>query len=700
MAILIQDLRTLVDEADSLTGWTGSASPVLFSTDPGPVEATDSIGMAVSEATEYLYHTLDATVNISAGELIYVWVLANGTMDSTVNGGIELIVGDSTNEIGYHLAGSDVAAFRHSDGPVGWQCLVLDTINLPVNFTAHAGAEVSLDFTVIDQMGAGFITLSKALGGAQNCFTDIIRYGNQGIEITDGSSGVPSNWTDIATEDRSTTTGTAYGICRELGSGLFGVQGAITFGDADNTTATFFADTNKTIIFEDRGLDVSRYVYTVRAGGVTGTTTFKMGTISGTEKGVDGCSFICPSGVGAKFDASNIVLQSLLLYGTSFTNFDQGMLFSADATNGPNHDIFSCRFIGCSQIDPGKVDFKNNEIASTTDANGGILLDADGNSTWSDLSFISDGTGHAIYITEPGNYTFTNYTYTGYGADDTTDAAIYNNSGGEVTISPSGGDVPTVRNGASATTIINNAVDVGCSGVTEGTSIKIIANETIGTITTGDVILEGFADNTGELKISSFNYEGAFEPSGLDVIVRARNSGISVAAIAEDNGTGFTDETPEANSNTTGDMTLLPATPALNDAYYFGHNEKFSQLKINVSTELTWSSQPTIIWEYWNGAWVSLSGVSDGTNGFETLGENIISYTNPGDWAITTINSQGPFYYIRARLSVVGTITQIPKGRKTTLDTTKYLPYNANRIISASGLADIATWAEDNIVSF
>ena len=45
--------------------------------------------------------------------------------------------------------------------------------------------------------------------------------------------------------------------------------------------------------------------------------------------------------------------------------------------------------------------------------------------------------------------------YTGYGADASTDAAIYNNSGGLVTIEiPLGGQVPTVRNGARASTSI------------------------------------------------------------------------------------------------------------------------------------------------------------------------------------------------------------------------------------------------------
>jgi hypothetical protein len=73
----------------------------------------------------------------------------------------------------------------------------------------------------------------------------------------------------------------------------------------------------------------------------------------------------------------------------------------------------------------------------------------------SNCSFTSAGTGHAIEITATGTFDMTGNTFTGYGADASTDAAIYNNSGGLVTINiPLGGQVPTVRNGAGASTVI------------------------------------------------------------------------------------------------------------------------------------------------------------------------------------------------------------------------------------------------------
>jgi hypothetical protein len=73
----------------------------------------------------------------------------------------------------------------------------------------------------------------------------------------------------------------------------------------------------------------------------------------------------------------------------------------------------------------------------------------------SGCSFTSAGTGHAIEISATGTFDFFGNTFSGYGANSTTDAAIYNNSGGAVTLTLQSGDpTPTVRNGAGASTTI------------------------------------------------------------------------------------------------------------------------------------------------------------------------------------------------------------------------------------------------------
>jgi hypothetical protein len=90
-------------------------------------------------------------------------------------------------------------------------------------------------------------------------------------------------------------------------------------------------------------------------------------------------------------------------------------------------------------------------------------------------SFTGSGaTGHAIRITTPGTYTFVGNTFTSFGADTTNFAAIYNDSGGLVTINISGGGgTPTYRNGASATTVINNTITLTLTSLVTGSDVVI-----------------------------------------------------------------------------------------------------------------------------------------------------------------------------------------------------------------------------------
>jgi hypothetical protein len=132
-------------------------------------------------------------------------------------------------------------------------------------------------------------------------------------------------------------------------------------------------------------------------------------------------------------------------------------------------------------------------------------------------------------------------------------------------------------------------------------------------------------------------------------------------AVADDGGVQ-TDETVAAQNPAANDMHLLPAIPALNDAYYFGHAKKFDVVWLNIGTQGdgVW----TITWEYWNGAaWAALSGVVDNTNGFTTVaGLHDVSFTMPGDWATTDVGGVLGLYWIRGRVSSYTSVTTQPLG--------------------------------------
>jgi len=136
-------------------------------------------------------------------------------------------------------------------------------------------------------------------------------------------------------------------------------------------------------------------------------------------------------------------------------------------------------------------------------------------------------------------------------------------------------------------------------------------------------------------------------------------------AFADDGGV-FNDETADANSAAAADVLLMPAVPAINDAFYFGEgfstSGTFNSLKITISTA---GAGNGIAWEYWNGAWVPLT-VTDATNGFATAGASLqVSWTIPADWAATIVNGQNR-YWVRARATAAGATvvaTQIWLGR-------------------------------------
>jgi len=131
-------------------------------------------------------------------------------------------------------------------------------------------------------------------------------------------------------------------------------------------------------------------------------------------------------------------------------------------------------------------------------------------------------------------------------------------------------------------------------------------------------------------------------------------------AIADDGGTQVY-ETEEANEDTGDDMTLLPATPAVGDAYYFAYRYPFDGLTLKYSTagDGVW----TIVWEYYNGSsWTTLPGITDGTSGFTaTAGTYDVTWTRPKDWAATAVKGLTA-YWVRARVSAYTSVTTQPTG--------------------------------------
>lgn len=157
-------------------------------------------------------------------------------------------------------------------------------------------------------------------------------------------------------------------------------------------------------------------------------------------------------------------------------------------------------FFGCYQIDTDGAPFSNCSFSGSV-ATADLVTSNPANIQHCTFTQ-GDSGGHAIEITQPGTYNFVGNIFSGYGLDGTTDAAIYNNSGGHVVLNVSGGgDTPTVRNGAGATTDVVSGAQITVVGLAAGSQVKVTK------VSDGAVLFNG-PESLGEVSFST-TYIGA-----------------------------------------------------------------------------------------------------------------------------------------------------------------------------------------------
>lgn len=522
MAITISDNRTTLDQADAATNFNaGAAISAIYA------EAGFCIAIAYNETTGQLYYNSTTPNFSSAGnKLIYLWsaVVAtqNGYKEATpADSSHAMWLSDTTNDLIIYMAGNDRDVFKHADGQVAFQSFVididyLDTVNTNGDLAVLAGSYASFDETTTSmEVGAYYTTLSKALGGGVNCHLDIIRYGIEGISIIDGTIGDRGSFSEIAAADRSILDGDGHGIFREYTPGSYGVQGTIKFGTT-GTGDSWFDDSGVSVTYEDRLVSDDKFKFVV-LGNTTGgeETNFYLAdsTISTARPAVE-------------IDMSSTGINILDLDGVSFVNLKKPAAFPTDSISY-THSITNCSFVNVGQIDPGSTPFTNNVISDYDEtygtAGGALIIDSAATvSNWSGLSFVSSGTGHAIYITQSGSYTFTNFTYSGYADQGGTDTnrVIYNNSGGLVTVTVSGGDSPSYRNGASGFTTVLGSVDMTVL-VKHKDTLVVIENAQTSIQLLDSPYTQIMNEDTTAAGIATEPYTGS---TPVDVVVKVRKS--------------------------------------------------------------------------------------------------------------------------------------------------------------------------------
>ena len=414
-ATLTTDIQPL-HTCETVTGAVGN-KPVLET--EIIKQGDNSLGFTV---TQNLVSGVSFTSVDLTGKTARIWYTSTTfpNMDIKANGGLRFYAKDGSSNTAYwNIAGSDTYFG-------GW-------LNIVVNMDSSPDSG-SFDKSDVEEIGAEISTLSTPKN-LTNTWIDYARYG-AGITATGGTAFTSGNYItlkDIAVTDKAN----GYGIVEEnVITGEIALFGSVSIGNG--ATTTYHKEVRSAATFAD--VNVSSTLYKMLFQG------------SGCHASLDGFTV---KGYNQTFtlDANDSGLNELTMAGCAVGNAD-AVYFKA------GQSITNCVFDSCGQIDPATATFQNNTISGYAGAEGALLLPTV-TTNLSDLSFMSSGAGHAIYVSATGTRTLSGIVYSGYGADDTTDAEVYNNSGGLVTLDISGnGDSPTVRNGSGATTQVNATVNI------------------------------------------------------------------------------------------------------------------------------------------------------------------------------------------------------------------------------------------------
>jgi hypothetical protein len=473
MANAITDNRTLVVNADSATNWVASSSAVL-DTDV-KIQGTGSIAEQITNTGRYILYNMGATQNWS-NNVFYIWINCGvvGLLSTKAAGGFRIrFTGPVvTDYFEFYVGGSDSWPTAVAGG---WVQFVVD-----IEATPSATGGTPPATSAIQHVGYYAVTATVMTKVADNTWIDEIRRlpdGNPGI-IVEGRNGGTTPWTfdDIVTQ-----------LGAGVGTAKFGPAGSILL----NTPIRFFTDDGTTHAFSDSGKDVfwdnqefaptDLYGITIQ-GAATGTANFTLGSKTGTgdaSTGALGCKIKAASaGVRWYFDADGANIDSCGLYGCTF---EHGGDFQLDTASV---EVVSTFFIDCTSARVDNSLFVRNVIidANTADGVGFITTDDISDVKYCDFTF-SDGHAITVVAGVGGTQTSKGNQFTGYGgtpgtnstpSSGSTDAAVYNNTGGALTISVTeNGDSPSVRNAASSTTTVAAAITITFTGLVAGTEIRV-----------------------------------------------------------------------------------------------------------------------------------------------------------------------------------------------------------------------------------
>lgn len=492
-AVVITFNGTRVNDSDANTDWgnwgaaggaPASEAPLAYQRSTGSAATVGAVNKKINSTSlggidyDPGANPQDMRTVTGTKTLWFVKAYVADAFDLNTTEGLRLGIGSANNAYTYYnCAGTGAANPRYDLYPPQGGYLIT-AIN--PNISGWGTNSGSPDLQNIDWWGvqAAFI---NGEAKSENLALDAIDVGT-GLTIVGGDGGTADGtFTDLVTEDQDTQNN-RWGVV--TGAGQFvRANGLLTVGSA---TATGFTDDTSILVFPD-GYHGTGDVG-VAVGLQSASSVINIGCLIISE----GSLYTTPASTDTRADFTVTGTSGTLALSAQLNNFRNIILTSATTVDGANLESADLT-VGGSEI--------KNSIIRTNAASGVAMIDDAVFGTVSgvhDTEFRQTGSGHAIEITTGTSFTFTNLDFTGYGgtggsngtaSSGPNDAAIFNDTGGAITITIDGGDSPSVRNGAGATTtVIANATNYSARVVTVAGA----------TIDNAKVFLEA-ADGTGPL---------------------------------------------------------------------------------------------------------------------------------------------------------------------------------------------------------
>jgi len=468
---------TLVSLCDAVGLWTGSPTPALndpsvFGQREGSYCLQSYSNSAAARSADWTYTTDQVLTDM----VIYMWFATSSKAALPAKGanGIRIRIEDAAaNWAEWDIFGGDT--LPHG----GWICWAV----LASSATASRTGGTFPTLTTIRKIG----WRCSSIAGKVYIYFDAVRFA-QGLQIYGGTSGDPAVFENFVTAEDTN----AYGVVNKY-KGIYFVQGKIYIGSASLGQATYFKDISKSLRFQDNLITSAFYELKTLANANADTEVYLgSGGISGCDFGLELSTQI------ARYvpDFSPATRTKIGLHGSSFRR--AGIVYLPPYDASYLREVLNCNFelnsgltpltcpittskfisyvamilstgtiTGCSFISGTGLLTMGGGIFTTCVVSGCTVAVAmfwnvavDTNGKLDGTAFTSSGTGHAIELGPncPAAITFKNMAFNDYGANDTTDAAIYNNSNKAIAISLIGTTQPTVRNGSGASTSFPSSI--------------------------------------------------------------------------------------------------------------------------------------------------------------------------------------------------------------------------------------------------